>query len=132
MEVYMNMIFPDNTVEEILIGRLALNTWKTSNNTLSASFTARDIMETLSLNEYYKDIRLATRITSMVETGWHWDEIEEIIVAEFSPSYSFEFVPKTLYALAEEVLTDAGIADYTIDASLQGNNYYGYYTHSHA
>lgn len=119
MEVYMNMIFPDNTVEEILIGRLALNTWKTSNNTLSASFTARDIMETLSLNEYYKDIRLATRITSMVETGWHWDEIEEIIVAEFSPSYSFEFVPKTLYALAEEVLTDAGIADYTIDASLQ-------------
>lgn len=86
VEASLNMIFPDNTTEEIPLGVMKLAEWKVPKGSITANFVAYDAMDTLVLSEYIKGTFPATAVS--------------------------------FYDLAEAVLQDAGIADYTIDTEL--------------
>jgi hypothetical protein len=63
IEVYIDMVFPDNTTESIPIGKLLLVDWKSNKGALAATFTARDAMDNLTLDEYIKGTLPATPIS---------------------------------------------------------------------
>lgn len=87
VEIQLIMVYPDDTTESVLVGNFKLVDWKSQKGTLTASFTARDELDTLAQGEYTKG--------------------------------TYSTTPRSLYTLAEEVLIDAGIAMYEIDARLQ-------------
>jgi hypothetical protein len=65
-DIFFKMVFPDDTEEAIPIGKMSLVDWKSQKGTLSASFTARDSTDTLTLDEYIKGKLPATN-NSMYE-----------------------------------------------------------------
>lgn len=81
---YLGVEKADLSTEYVSMGIFYLNEWKSDEGTLTATFTARDVLDLMSQSIYRKSIYQA----------------------------------RTLYNLAVDVLTDAGVTDYTIDSSL--------------
>lgn len=52
IEVYLNMIYADDTVEKIPLGKHYLFSWETKEGTLEARYTVRDAKEKLSLGTF--------------------------------------------------------------------------------
>ena len=56
IEVRLNLVFPDNTEESILVAYWELNTWKSNKGALDATFTIRDPIDKLASGEYIKGV----------------------------------------------------------------------------
>jgi len=82
---YMGVEKANGLTEYVKMGVYYLNEWKSNEGTLTASFTARDIMDVLAQDDFAGNT----------------------------------YTSKTLYYIAEEILTAAGITDYSIDIALQ-------------
>lgn len=82
---YMGVEKANGLTEYVKMGVYYLNEWKSNEGTLTASFTARDIMDVLVQDDFAGNT----------------------------------YTSKTLYYIAEEILTAAGITDYSIDTALQ-------------
>lgn len=54
VEINFVMVFPDNSIERVPIGLLTLTEWKSQKGALTAQFTARDGIASLSMTEYIK------------------------------------------------------------------------------
>lgn len=87
IQIKLSLVFPDNSVEQVLVADWELSTWKSNKGALDATFTIRDPIDKLASGEYVKGTL---------------------------PS-SFE----NFYKLAEDVLKDAGVTNYTIDTELK-------------
>lgn len=89
---YIGVEKSNTAVEYIPMGVFYLNEWQSDEGTLTASFTARDMLDILSQTIYRKG----------------------------------KYQTRSLYNLAIDVLTDAGVTDYTVDVALQAINCTGY------
>lgn len=56
IEVRLNLVFPDNTSESILLAYWELSTWKSNKGALDATFTIRDSIDKLTSGEYVKGV----------------------------------------------------------------------------
>lgn len=54
IEVRLNLVFPDNTSESILLAYWELSTWKSNKGALDATFNIRDPIDKLTSGEYVK------------------------------------------------------------------------------
>lgn len=54
IDVQLEQVFPDDTTEAVKVVDAALTAWKINKGSMIASFTGRDKLDTLSLNEYIK------------------------------------------------------------------------------
>ena len=56
IEIRLNLIFPDDSVESILVAYWELSTWKSNKGALDATFTIRDPIDKLAAGEYIKGV----------------------------------------------------------------------------
>lgn len=56
VDVNLVMVFPDNTEERVPLGKMKLIDWTSQKGALTASFTARDSIDQLTLDEYVKGV----------------------------------------------------------------------------
>ena len=56
VEIRLNLIFPDDSVESILVASWELSTWKSNKGALDATFTIRDPIDKLTSGEYIKGV----------------------------------------------------------------------------
>lgn len=54
LEVYLNLVFPNDTVEKVLVGSWRLATWKSDKGALEATFTIQDPSMQLNSHDYIK------------------------------------------------------------------------------
>lgn len=54
IEVKLNLVFPDDSVESVLLGYWELAAWKSNKGALEATFTVRDPIDKLTQGEYIK------------------------------------------------------------------------------
>lgn len=54
IEVRLNLVFPDDTVESLLVAYWELSTWKSNKGALDATFTIHDPIDKLASGEYVK------------------------------------------------------------------------------
>lgn len=54
IEIRLNLVFPDDSVESILVAYWELSTWKSNKGALDATFTIRDPIDKLTQGEYIK------------------------------------------------------------------------------
>ena len=54
IEIRLNLVFPDDSVESILVAYWELSTWKSNKGALDATFTIRDPIDKLTAGEYIK------------------------------------------------------------------------------
>jgi hypothetical protein len=81
---YLGVLKSDKSTEWVNMGTFYLSEWRSDEGTLTATFTARDVLDLLSQSSYRKSI----------------------------------YQSRSLSNLAVDVLTDAGISDYSIDSAL--------------
>lgn len=56
IEIRLNLVFPDDSVESILVASWELSTWKSNKGALDATFTIRDPIDKLTSGEYIKGV----------------------------------------------------------------------------
>lgn len=56
IEIRLNLVFPDDSVESILVAYWELSTWKSNKGALDATFTIRDPIDKLAAGEYIKGV----------------------------------------------------------------------------
>lgn len=56
IEIRLNLVFPDDSVESILVAYWELSTWKSNKGALDATFTIRDPIDKLTSGEYIKGV----------------------------------------------------------------------------
>ena len=56
IEIRLNLVFPDDSVESILVAYWELSTWKSNKGALDATFTIRDPIDKLTAGEYIKGV----------------------------------------------------------------------------
>lgn len=56
IEIRLNLVFPDDSIESILIAYWELSTWKSNKGALDATFTIRDPIDKLAAGEYIKGV----------------------------------------------------------------------------
>ena len=56
IEIKLNLVFPDDSVESILVAYWELSTWKSNKGALDATFTIRDPIDKLTAGEYIKGV----------------------------------------------------------------------------
>ena len=85
---YLGVVKTDGSTEYVGMGVYYLDEWQSDEGALTASFTAHDLLNVISRDEYAGDT----------------------------------FVAETLYAIAVEILTAAGVrsVDHNVDTALQG------------
>lgn len=63
VDVNLRMVFPDGSTERIPLGSVKLSEWKVPKGGLEASFTARDVSDSLALDEYLKGTFRSTPVS---------------------------------------------------------------------
>lgn len=56
VDLYLDMVFPDESRESVHLGYWELSTWKANNSSLEAQFTVRDPIDKLTRNRFIKGI----------------------------------------------------------------------------
>lgn len=56
IEIRLNLVFPDDSIESILVAYWELSTWKSNKGALDATFTIRDPIDKLAAGEYIKGV----------------------------------------------------------------------------
>lgn len=56
IEIKLNLVFPDDSVESILVAHWELSTWKSNKGALDATFTIHDPIDKLTAGEYIKGV----------------------------------------------------------------------------
>lgn len=54
IDYYLTQVFPDDSEEDILVGKFFLSSWNTPKGTIVSSFVARDVLDLYATKEYIK------------------------------------------------------------------------------
>lgn len=93
IEIYFKLVFPDETTEAIPVGKMYLVDWKSSKGALSATFTARDAIDTLTLDEYIKGVFPAT-------TASLYELAEDVLIDAGVTDYIIDTELQNIYSSA--------------------------------
>lgn len=93
VEINFVMVFPDNSIERVPIGLLTLTEWKSQKGALTAQFTARDGIASLSMTEYIKGTFPKTPISL-------YEYAEQVILDAGIEDYKIDSEFRNIYTTA--------------------------------